>query len=394
MSLSVSNRLARVRPSATGAVLARATELIREGRNIIRLGAGEPDFDTPDFIKAAAIDAIRRGETRYTPVGGSAELKAAIVEKLHRDNGLDVAPAQVLVSSGAKQSLFNLCLAILGPGDEAIVPAPYWVSYPEMVRLSDAEPVIVETRMAQGFKMTPADLEAALTPHTRLLFINSPANPTGSAYSGEELEALGGVLESWPEVYIVSDDIYEHIYWGSRPFSTMAAACPSLAPRIITVNGVSKAYAMTGWRIGYAAGPEWLISAMTTVQSQSTSNASSISQVAATAALTGDQSIVHSMRDAYRERHDILVRGLNSIEGVECRYGEGTFYAFPSVAGALERLGISDDIALATRLLEDAGVACVPGTAFGAPGQLRFSFACSTAELEEGLERLKRVLAA
>lgn len=394
MSLSVSHRLARVRPSATGAVLARATELIREGRHIIRLGAGEPDFDTPEFIKAAAIDAIRRGETRYTPVGGGAELKAAIVEKFRRDNGLDFDPAQVLVSGGAKQSLFNLCLAVLGPGDEAIVPAPYWVSYPEMVRLASAEPVIVETSMAEDFKMTPAGLEAALSPRTRLVFINSPGNPTGSAYSAEELVALGTVLESWPDVCIVSDDIYEHIYWGSTPYTTLAAACPSLKERTVTVNGVSKAYAMTGWRIGYAAGPEWLISAMTTVQSQSTSNASSVSQAAATAALTGDQSVVQEMRDAYRERHEILVSGLNSIDGVECRHSEGTFYALPSIEGALARLGVPDDVALATRLLEDEGVACVPGTAFGAPGHLRFSFACSTNDLEEGLERLKRVLAA
>ncbi len=394
MSLSVSDRLARVQPSATGAVLARATELIREGRSIIRLGAGEPDFETPDFIKAAAVDAIQRGDTRYTPVGGGADLKAAIVEKFRRENGLEFQPAQVLVSGGAKQSLFNLCLAVLGPGDEAIVPAPYWVSYPEMVRLADATPVVIATGMAEGFKMTPAQLEAALTPRTRLVFINSPSNPTGSAYSADELEALGAVLEQWPQVFIVSDDIYEHIYWGDSAYTTIAAASPALAPRTMTVNGVSKAYAMTGWRIGYAAGPEWLIAAMTAVQSQSTSNACSVSQAAATAALNGDQSVVHDMRDAYRERHDFLVRGLNGIDGVECRAGDGTFYAFPSVHGALERLGIPGDIELATRLLEDEGVACVPGTAFGAPGHLRFSFACSIDDLAEGLERLKRALAA
>ncbi len=394
MSLSVSDRLARVQPSATGAVLARATELIREGRSIVRLGAGEPDFDTPEFIKAAAIEAIRRGETRYTPVGGDADLKAAIVDKFRRDNELDFSPAEVLVSGGAKQSLFNLCLAVLGPGDEAIVPAPYWVSYPEMVRLADATPIIVEASMAQGFKMGPADLEAALSPRTRLVFLNSPGNPTGSAYSAAELQALGEILESHPNILVVSDDIYEHIYWGSTPYTTFAAACPHLRARSITVNGVSKAYAMTGWRIGYAAGPEWLISAMTTVQSQSTSNACSVSQAAAMAALNGDQSVVRAMCEAYRERHDVLVAGLNAIEGVECREGDGTFYAFPSVHGVMDRLGVADDIALATQLLEHEGVACVPGTAFGAPGHLRFSFACSLEDLGEGLVRLKRALAA
>ena len=394
MSLSVSNRLARVQPSATGAVLARATELIREGRSIIRLGAGEPDFETPEFIKTAAIDAIERGETRYTPVGGSAELKAAVIAKYRRDNGLDFTPQQIIVTSGAKQSLFNLCLAALGPGDEAIVPAPYWVSYPEMVRMADATPVILETGMANGFRMSPEALRDALTPRTRLVFINSPSNPTGAAYSPEELQALGEVLEAWPDVLIVSDDIYEHIYWGPSAYSTLARVCPDLAARTVTVNGVSKAYAMTGWRIGYAGGPDWLIAAMTTVQSQSASNASSVSQAAATAALNGDQSVVHSMRDAYRERHDFLVAGLNAIDGVECLQSDGTFYAFPAMHGVLERLDINDDLALATLLLEEQGVACVPGSAFGAPGHLRFSFACSVDELGEGLDRLKRVLAA
>jgi len=386
--------MTRVKPSATGAVLARATELRRQGIDIVNLGTGEPDFDTPEPICAAAIAAIRRGDTRYTPIEGTAELREAVCAKFERDNELEYRPEQVLVSGGAKQSLFNLCVALLGPGDEAIIPSPYWVSYPEMVRLNEATPVIVDTGIESHFKIEPGQLEAALSPRTRLLVMNSPSNPTGAAYSAAELAAIGEVLEAYPDVVVASDEIYEHIYWGSSPYSSLAAACPALYDRTVTINGVSKAYAMTGWRIGYAAGPAWLIDAMTTVQSQSTSNACSVSQAAATAALTGDQAIVAEMTAAYRTRHDYLVDALARLPGIECRRGEGTFYAFPQVTGAMERLGLADDLALADRLLDDGRIACVPGTAFGAPGYLRLSFACSMDSLETAVERLKRVLAA
>ena len=386
--------MTRVEPSATGAVLARATELRRQGIDVISLGAGEPDFDTPDPIKAAAIDAINRGDTKYTPIGGTAELKAAVCEKFARDNGLAYEPGEILVSSGGKQSLFNLCVALLGPGDEAIIPAPYWVSYPEMVRLTDAEPVVLETTLEAGFKITPEQLDEQLSERTRLLILNSPSNPTGASYSRAEFEALGEVLDRWPDVVIAADDIYEHIYWGNEPFVTFAAACPALQDRTLTVNGVSKAYAMTGWRIGYAAGPAWLIKAMLTVQSQSTSNPCSVSQAAALAALTGDQAPVASMTAAYRERHDWVVPALNELPGFECRPGDGAFYAFPRVTGALERHGMSNSSALVEYLLTDATVACVPGEAFGAPAHMRVSFACSMKNLETAIGRIKHALSA
>ena len=386
--------MTRVEPSATGAVLARATELRRQGIDVISLGAGEPDFDTPDPIKAAAIDAINRGDTKYTPIGGTAELKAAVCEKFARDNGLAYEPGEILVSNGGKQSLFNLCVALLGPGDEAIIPAPYWVSYPEMVRLADAEPVVLDTTLEASFKITPEQLDEQLSERTRLLILNSPSNPTGASYSRAELEALGEVLDRWPDVVIAADDIYEHIYWGNEPFVTFAAACPALQDRTLTVNGVSKAYAMTGWRIGYAAGPAWLIKAMLTVQSQSTSNPCSVSQAAALAALTGDQAPVASMTAAYRERHDWVVPALNELPGFECRPGDGAFYAFPRVTGALERHGMSNSSALVEYLLTDATVACVPGEAFGAPAHMRVSFACSMKNLETAIGRIKHALSA
>jgi aspartate aminotransferase len=394
LSLSVSNRLTRIKPSATGAVLSKATALKQEGVDIISFGAGEPDFDTPEPIREAAIAAINAGKTRYTPVDGSAELKAAIATKFRRDNGLEFEPSELLVSGGAKQSLFNLCMALLGPDDEAVISAPYWVSYPEMIRLADATPSIISTGMTAGFKITPEQLEKALNQRSRLLILNSPGNPTGAAYTAAELRALGRVLESYPDVVIAADDIYEHVYWGAETYATFAAACPDLADRTVTVNGVSKAYAMTGWRIGFAAGPSWIIEAMATIQSQSTSNACSISQAAAASALTGDQTPLAGMRDAYRQRHDLIVAGLNAIDGVRCRAGEGTFYAFPDVSGVISRLGLDDDIALADRLLDSARVACVPGTAFGAPGHLRFSFACSLAEVQSGIDRLKHAFSA
>ena len=392
MSLSVSSRMARVKPSPTGAVLALAAELRAQGRDIISLGAGEPDFDTPQFIKDAAIQAIADGATKYTPIDGTAALKAAIRRKFARENSLDYSTSQILVTSGAKQALFNLCLALLSDGDEVIIPAPYWVSYPDMVRLADAKPVIIETGLEADFKITAAQLAAAITENTRLLILNSPNNPTGASYSKSELQALGEVLAKQPQVLIAADDIYEHIQWADEPFVSFATACPDLYDRTLTVNGVSKAYAMTGWRIGYAAGPATLIKAMKTIQSQSTSNACSVSQVAAQVALDGDQSPVAEMTAAYKQRHDYIVAALNDLDGFECRPGEGTFYAFPRVSGVLQARGLASDSELVELLIGEADVACVPGSAFGAPGYMRLSFACSIETLEEAVRRMKRAL--
>jgi aspartate aminotransferase len=392
VSLPVSKRMAAVKPSPTGAVLALAAELHAAGRDLISLGAGEPDFDTPQHIKDAAISAINNGQTKYTPIDGTAELKAAIGAKFARENQLDYETSQILVTSGAKQALFNLCLALLDPGDEAVIPAPYWVSYPDMVRLAGADAIFVEAGIEQDFKITPEQLRAAITERTRLLILNSPSNPTGASYTEAELQALGAVLEQHPGVVILSDEIYEHIHWAEDPFVSFAAACPSLKNRTVTTNGVSKAYAMTGWRIGFAAGPQELITAMTTVQSQSTSNACSVSQAAAVEALNGDQSCITEMTTAYRERHDFVVDALNGIDGLQCRPGEGTFYAFPRVRGALDALGMEDDVELVELLLNKADVACVPGSAFGAPSYLRLSFACSMDSLEEAIRRIKRAL--
>ncbi len=386
--------MAAVKPSPTGAVLALAAELRAAGRDIVSLGAGEPDFDTPQHIKDAALKAIAAGDTKYTPIDGTAALKEAIQAKFRNENELEYDTSQIVVSSGAKQCLFNLCLGLLGPGDEAIIPAPYWVSYPDMVRLAGAEPVVIDTGIDNDFKISPEQLDAALTEKTRLLILNSPSNPTGASYSEAELQALGAVLANYPTVVIVADDIYEHIHWAADPFVSIGAACPDLFGRTVTTNGVSKAYAMTGWRIGYAAGPAEVIRAMKTVQSQSTSNPCSVSQAAALEALTGDQSCVSEMTAAYRKRHDFVVAGLNSIDGFECRTGEGTFYAFPRVTGALEARGLASDTALVELLLNDGDVACVPGEAFGAPGYLRISYACSMAQLEEALDRIKRVVLA
>jgi len=384
--------MARIRPSPTGAVLALAAELRAQGRDIISLGAGEPDFDTPQFIKDAATNAIAAGVTKYTPIDGTAELKAAIQRKFSRDNSLDYEPSQILVTAGAKQALFNLCLGLLGNGDEVIIPAPYWVSYPDMVKLADAEPIIVETGLDDDFKMTPEQLAGAITAKTRMLILNSPSNPTGASYTQAELQALGVVLAEHPDIVIAADDIYEHIRWADEPFTSFATACPDLYDRTLTTNGVSKAYAMTGWRIGYAAGPESLIKAMKTIQSQSTSNASSVSQAAAQAALDGDQSPVGEMTAAYKQRHDYIVGALNALDGFECRPGEGTFYAFPRVSGVLQQKGLAGDSELVELLLNEADVACVPGSAFGAPGYMRLSFACSLETLVEAVQRIKRAL--
>ena len=391
--LKLANRVQRVKPSPTLAVTARVAELRAAGKDIIGLGAGEPDFDTPDHIKKAAIKAIQDGFTRYTAVDGMPSLKQAIIAKFKQDNGLDYTPEQILVSCGGKQSFYNLAQALLNPGDEVIIPAPYWVSYPDMVRLADGEPVIIRAGVETNFKITPEQLDAAITPKTRIFVINSPSNPTGVAYSKAELAALGEVLKHCPQVLIATDDMYEHILWSEEPFSNILNACPELYERTIVLNGVSKVYAMTGWRIGYAGGPADLIKAMKKVQSQSTSNPASISQVAAQEALEGDQSCIQPMIKAFKERHDYVVSALNKIDGVTCLPADGTFYVFPRVQEVIDRLdGVNDDIELAEHLLDEAGVALVPGSAFGAPGYVRISFATSMEILNDALTRLANAL--
>lgn len=392
--MNLADRVNRIKPSPTLAVTARAAELRAAGRDIIGLGAGEPDFDTPQHIKDAAIEAINNGFTKYTAVDGTPDLKKAIINKLQNDNGLEYANDQILVSCGGKQSFFNLALALLNAGDEVIIPAPYWVSYPDMVLIPNGKPVIVETQMSNGFKMTAAELEAAITPKTRLLVINSPSNPSGKAYTRAELEALGAVLKKHPNIVVATDDMYEHILWTEEGFVNIVMACPELFDRSIVLNGVSKAYSMTGWRIGYAAGPTDLIKAMKKIQSQSTSNPTSISQVAATAAIAGDQACIKPMLKAFKERHDYVVKTLNAMDGVECLESDGTFYAFPDFSAVIKRLdGIEDDLQLGEYLIENAGVALVPGSAFGTPGHMRLSFATSMEALTEALQRVAKAIA-
>ena len=394
MAVSLSKRVQKVKPSPTLAMTARAAKLKAEGKDIIGLAAGEPDFDTPLHIADAGVEAIRSGLTRYTAVDGTTELKDAIIAKFKRENGLTYERSQILVSSGAKQTCFNLCAAVLDPGDECLIPAPYWVSYPDMALLADATPVTIYGGADQGYKITAAQLAAAITPRTKLFIMNSPSNPTGAAYTAAELKALGAVLERHPQVVIGSDEMYEHIYWASEPFTSFAQANPQLYARTVTINGVSKAYAMTGWRIGYCGGPKEVVSAMSTVQGQSTSNASSISQRAATVALNGSQACVGEMNAAFKKRHDFVVGALNTIPGIACRPGAGTFYAFADVHGAMRALGIKDDAAFAEYLLTEAGVAVVPGSGFGAPDHMRISFACSMETLEDAVRRIERALAA
>jgi len=393
VTLSLSRRVQRVKPSPTLAVTARAARLKAEGKDVIGLGAGEPDFDTPAHIAQAGIDAIKNGFTRYTNVDGINELKDAIIGKFEVDNGIKYDRSQILVSSGAKQTIYNLCMAVLDPGDEAIIPAPYWVSYPDMVMLADGLPVMPYAGPAQGYKITPRQLAAAITPKTRLVLLNSPCNPTGAAYTRAELRALGEVLLEYPRIIIGTDDMYEKIYWAPEPFCSLLTAVPELYNRTITINGVSKAYAMTGWRIGYCGGPKEIITAMGTIQGQSTSNASSISQKAAAVALASDQSCVAKMNEAFKARHDFVVKGLNSLPGVSCLPGAGTFYAFADVSKAVALLGCRDDGEFAERLLNEGGVAVVPGGGFGAPGHIRISFATSMQNLEKAIERMGRVLA-
>ncbi|OIQ81552.1 aspartate aminotransferase [mine drainage metagenome] len=398
MTLVLSRRVQAIKESPTLAVTARAARLKAEGRDIIGLGAGEPDFDTPQHIKDAAKRAIDSGFTKYTPVGGIPGLKKAIVDKFKRENGFDYGINEVIVGVGGKQCIFNLALAVLNAGDEVIIPAPYWVSYADIAIVAEATPVIVQCGIEQNFKLTPAQLEAAITPQTKLFFINSPSNPTGSVYTLEELRALGEVLKKHPRVLVATDDMYEHVNLTGVPFVNILNATPELRDRTIVLNGVSKAYAMTGWRIGYAAGPANIIKAMEILQSQSTSNPTSISQVAAQAALEGDQGCIAPMLDAFRERHAFVVQRFNEIPGLKCLTAGGAFYAFPDARAAIARLHVAGkiaeptDLALADYLLMTVGVAVVPGSAFGAEGYFRISFATSMANLREALDRIEQAL--
>ncbi len=392
MSIKLAARVQAVKPSATLAITARAKALKAAGQDVVGLGAGEPDFDTPEHIKEAAIQAIRDGFTKYTAVDGTPELKAAVIAKFQAENGLTYAQDQILVSCGGKQSFFNLAQAILDPGDEVVIPAPYWVSYPDIALLASGAPVLVHAGAEQRFKISPAQLNAAMTDQTKLVVINSPSNPTGMAYTADELAALGDVLREYPRAVIATDDMYEHIRWSSDPFVNILNVCPDLDSRTLVLNGVSKAYSMTGWRIGYAGGPAEVIKAMKKVQGQSTSNATSISQVAAQAALSGPQDCIAPMLAAFKERHDFVVEALNRIPGIECLATDGTFYVFPRVQGLIDRLdGINNDLELAEYLIEKAGVALVPGSAFGLGGHVRISIATGRANLEKALERIAAV---
>jgi aspartate aminotransferase len=389
--MQLSQRVQKIKPSPTLAVSALTAKLKAQGRDIVGLGAGEPDFDTPEHIKAAAVEALKKGFTKYTPVDGTPGLKKAVIAKFKRDNGLDYNLDQILVSVGGKQSFFNLAQAYLNPGDEVIIPAPFWVSYPDMVLLADGVPVIVTGDQSQRFKITAKQLEKAITKKTRLVVINSPSNPTGTAYTRAELESLGAVLRKHPQILIATDDMYEHIMWAQEPFSNILMVCPDLYERTIVLNGVSKAYSMTGWRIGYAGGPAQLINAMKDIQSQSTSNPTSIAQVAAETALNGDQSFIKQMNSVFKRRHDMLLDGLNKIKGVECISGDGTFYLFPSMHKLIKNLGLKNDLELTSHLIDKAGVALVPGSAFGLEGHVRLSFATSDDVLKEALKRIASV---
>ena len=388
----LTERVQRVQPSATLTISAKAMALKAQGIDIISLSAGEPDFDTPDHIKDAAIQAIHRGETKYTPVDGTPELKEAIIEKFSRDNNLLYQQENILVSSGAKQTCFNLFQAVLEHGKEAVIISPYWVSYPDMVLLANGSPVILKTSFENNFQFKAEDLDAVLTKNTRLIMLNSPSNPTGITYTKDQYQIIGEVLENYSDVLIATDDMYEHIYWGNDKFCSFAEACPNMIDRTITINGVSKAYAMTGWRIGYCGGPEKIITAMKKIQGQSTSNASSVSQAAAVVALNGSHQPVHSMAKEYERRHTFIFNALNSIKGFKTVAATGAFYTFPEVTGVIKDLNLSDDIELSDYLIENANVAVVPGSAFGAKGHIRLSFATSMELLKEAVNRIKEVL--
>ncbi len=387
--------LSRVKPSATIAVTQKARELKEAGRDVIGLGAGEPDFDTPDNIKEAAIEAIRRGETKYPPVAGIAPLRKAIAEKFRRENGLSYRPEQVIVGTGGKQILYNAFVATLNPGDQVLIPAPYWVSYPEMVVLNGGEPRFVECPIETAFKLTPEALDAAITERTKWLVFNSPSNPTGAGYSADELKGLAEVLLRHPQVWILTDDMYEHLLYTDEPFATVAQVEPRLCERTLTMNGVSKAYAMTGWRIGYAAGPEPLIKAMTMIQGQQTSGACTIAQWASVEALNGPQDFIPKSRKVFQERRDLVVSMLNQAHGIKCPSPEGAFYVYPSCAGAIGKRApsgksIETDEDFVSELLDAEGVAVVQGSAFGLGPNFRVSYATSTDLLEEACTRIQR----
>jgi aspartate aminotransferase len=391
----LADSLARVKPSATIAVAQQARDLKAAGRDVIDLGAGEPDFDTPDNIKDAAIAAIRRGETKYTPVPGIVELRQAISAKFSRENGLDYLATQIIVGTGGKNVLYNAFAASLNPGDEVLIPAPFWVSYPDMVLLNGGEPRYVETRLEDGFKLRPEALDAAITPKTKWLMFNAPSNPSGAAYSAAEIRAIADVLSKHPQVWVMTDDMYEHILYTDEPYATMAQVEPALYDRTLTINGVSKAYAMTGWRIGYAGGPEALIKAMTKIQSQQTSGTCSIAQWASVEALNGPQDFVAERRDIFRGRRDLVVSMLNQTTGLSCPEPEGAFYVYPSCAGTIGKTApsgktIDTDEDFVSELLEAEGVAVVHGSAFGLGPNFRISYATSTEALEEACIRIQR----
>jgi len=389
----LSERSKNIKPSPTLAVSAHAAQLRAQGRDIISLSAGEPDFDTPEHIKNAAIEAINDGQTKYTAVDGTPKLKQAIINKFQRENNLDYENNQILTSCGAKHSLYNIFQATLDPGNEVIIPAPYWASYPDMVKLAGAIPVIIGTAINNNFKISVDDLEKEITNRTRMIILNSPSNPSGKNYNKNELTTLSEVLLKHPDILIVTDDIYEHIFWGSEKFANIINVCAELYDRTIVVNGVSKAYSMTGWRIGYAAGPEKIIKEMKKIQSQSTSNPNSIAQAAAIAALDGKQDFIRECVKTFRERHDFLINELKEIDDINVLASEGTFYSFPDMNKLIEKFGkISNDMELAEFFLDKAEVAMVPGSAFGVPGCMRISFATSMENLRESMKRIKSIL--
>lgn len=394
MNVKISQRASSIKPSPTLAISAKAGQLRAEGRDIIGLGAGEPDFDTPEHIKAAAIKALGDGFTKYTPVAGTPTLIHAIIQKFNKENQLDYTADQILVSCGCKHSMYNLMQALLDPNDEVIIPAPYWVSYPDMAKLAGAEAVIIQTSAGGNLKISPEQLQATITNKTRLFILNSPSNPTGVCYTRDELVALGKVLINHPNIIIASDDIYEHILWGQGSFKNIVNVCPELYDRTVVLNGVSKAYSMTGWRIGYVGGPVSLVNAMKKIQSQSTSNPNSIAQLAAQMALEGDQSYISDSNKIFKERHDYVYEQINKIAGIDCHASEGTFYVFPNFQGMIDSMAnISNDLELAEYLLDKEGIAMVPGSAFGAPGYMRISFATSMENLEKAMQRLSNILA-
>ena len=385
----LSNRIQKVKPSATITISAKAMELRANGIDVISLSAGEPDFDTPEHIKKAAIEAINKGQTKYTQVDGTPELKDAIINKFSRDNNLHYQRENIIASTGAKQTLYNLFQSVLEADDEVVIISPYWVSYPDMVILADANPVIMETHQEDNFEIDMDSFRAALTDKTKLLILNSPSNPTGLTYTKAQYESMGKILSDYPNVLIATDDMYEHIYWGNEPFTSFAEVCPNLFDRTITINGVSKAYAMTGWRIGYCGGPKSIVKAMKKVQGQSTSNPSSISQVAAIAALNGPHDAVNMMVNEYKKRHDYLCDALNKINGFNTSPGTGAFYLFPDVNNVIESKGFADDIEFSSFLIDQANVAVIPGSAFGAEGCIRISYATSMELLKESIARIK-----